>query len=43
MMMNSQRKRSILILSLLALFVGAMVIPRCSCTPDDHNKPPCDT
>jgi hypothetical protein len=37
MMMNSPRKRSILILSLLALFIGAMVIPRCSCTstPDD--------
>lgn len=36
--MNSPRKRSILILSLLALFVGAMVIPRCSCTPDEPGK-----
>lgn len=34
MMMNSPRKRSLLILSFLALFVGAMIIPRCSCTPD---------
>lgn len=43
MMMNSPRKRTIAILSLLALFIGAMVIPRCSCTPDNNNHPPVDT
>ncbi len=45
MMMNSPRKRSILILSLLAIFIGAMVIPRCACTPDNppHVPPLGDT
>lgn len=34
MMMFSPRARSLAIISLLLLFVGAMLIPRCSCSPD---------
>lgn len=38
MMMFSPRKRAIAIISLLVLFVGAMLVPRCSCSPaNNHN------
>ncbi len=43
MMMNSPRKRSIIILSLLALFVSVMLLPYLSCSPVDPKDPPCDT
>jgi hypothetical protein len=43
MMFKSQRARSITIVSLLLIFVGAFLIPQCSsCTPDNGNGK-CDT